>query len=149
MDPQSETLHQAPNGSPLTTNSSCESLASREGRIRTDQTTLSYAKVLKMTHSESIETTIRMRRLFFARGVARQSKERLPGRITFGTMASEESPRSGGRVKTWQLMYFFFHLLYFPVSRLGDLPSANFWTSRGHRCRPFCPPVRAFIFTAQ
>ena len=26
------------------------------------------------------------------------------------------------------------------------LPSAIFWTSRGHRCRPFSPPVRAFIF---
>ena len=26
------------------------------------------------------------------------------------------------------------------------LPSATFWTSRGHRCRPFPPPVRAFNF---
>ena len=26
------------------------------------------------------------------------------------------------------------------------LPSTIFWTSRGHRCRPFSPPVRAFVF---
>ena len=32
------------------------------------------------------------------------------------------------------------------VSR--DNPSVIFWTSRGHRCRPFPTPVRAFIFIA-
>ena len=26
------------------------------------------------------------------------------------------------------------------------LPSTSFWTSRGHKCPPFSPPVRAFIF---
>ena len=26
------------------------------------------------------------------------------------------------------------------------LPSTSFWTSRCHRCRPFSPPARAFIF---
>ena len=29
-----------------------------------------------------------------------------------------------------------------------SLPSATFWASRGHRCRPFSLPVRAFIFIA-
>ena len=28
------------------------------------------------------------------------------------------------------------------------LPSATSWTSRGHRCLPFSPPVHAFIFIA-
>ena len=56
-------------------------------RLRTDHTTLSYAKALEMTRCESIETTNRKRRPFFAGGVARQSKERLPGRVMFGTMA--------------------------------------------------------------
>ena len=27
-------------------------------------------------------------------------------------------------------------------------PSAIFWTSRGHKCHPFSPPVRAFTFIA-
>ena len=39
-------------------------------RQRTDYTTLSYAKALKKTRCESIETTIRKRRLFFAGVVA-------------------------------------------------------------------------------
>ena len=60
-------------------------------RLRTDHTTPSYAKALQMTRCESIETTIRERRLFFAGAVARQSKERLPSRATFGTMAGERT----------------------------------------------------------
>ena len=39
-------------------------------RLCTDQATFSYAKALKMTRCESVETTIRKRRLFFAGGVA-------------------------------------------------------------------------------
>ena len=35
-----------------------------------------------------------------------------------------------------------------PLADRVALPSAIFWTSRGHRCRPFPPPVRAFIFIA-
>ena len=40
----------------------------------------------------------------------------------------------------------FFHF-YFPALLVGEvLPSTSFWTSRGHMCPPFSPPVRAFIF---
>ena len=43
-------------------------------RLRTDRTTLSFAKAFKMTPSESIETTIHKRRLCFygGRGAAKQ-----------------------------------------------------------------------------
>ena len=55
-----------------------------------------YAKALGMTRCESIETTIRE-----AGRVARHSKERLPGRVMFGTIAVGENPRPGGQFKTW------------------------------------------------
>ena len=45
-------------------------------RLCADHATLSYAKALKVTRCESIETAIRKRRLFVAESVARQSKER-------------------------------------------------------------------------
>ena len=40
--------------------------------------------------------------------------------------------------------------VYFPAQLVSqeDLPSATFWTSRGHRCHPFLPPVSASIFVA-
>ena len=41
--------------------------------------------------------------------------------------------------------FFFYHHFHFPA-QLVVLPSAIFWTSRGHRCRPFSPPARAFNF---
>ena len=42
-----------------------------------------------------------------------------------------------------------YHHFYFPAQLVGEvLPSAIFWTRRGHRCRPFFPPVRAFVFIA-
>ena len=54
-----------------------------------------------MTRSESIETAIRKRRFFFAGSMARQSKERLPSRVMFGTMTGGENPRPGRKSKTW------------------------------------------------
>ena len=44
--------------------------------------------------------TILKRRVGLAGAVARQSKERLPSRVSFGTMARGKNPRSGGRFKT-------------------------------------------------
>ena len=70
-------------------------------RQRIDHTTLSYAKALKKTRRESTETTIHKRMLFFAGGVARQTKGRSPSRVMFGTMTGGEGPRSGGQSKTW------------------------------------------------
>ena len=37
---------------------------------------------------------------------------------------------------TWHLHFFFFRTLLL----------SSFWTRRGHRCRPFSPPVLAFNF---
>ena len=51
-----------------------------QSRLRTDHANLSNAKAFKMTRCESIETILRIRRLFFAGGVARQSKKGLPSR---------------------------------------------------------------------
>jgi len=70
-------------------------------RLRTDHTTLSYAKALRITRCESIETTIRKRRLFFAGAVVRQHEGRLPSRLMFGTIAGGGSPKPGGQPKTW------------------------------------------------
>ena len=66
-----------------------------------DHTTLSYAKAPKRTRCESIETATGKRRLFFAGAVARQSKERLPSPVMFGTIAGGENPRPGGQFETW------------------------------------------------
>ena len=46
-------------------------------------------------------------------------------------------------------MPFFKHHFHFPAHVVGGftLP-VIFWTSHGHRCLPFAPPVRAFIFIA-
>ena len=52
-----------------------------------DTTTRSYANPLKMTRCESIEATIRQRRLFFAGAVARQNQ----GAITQSGNARDDS----------------------------------------------------------
>ena len=48
--------------------------------------TLSYANALVKADSESIETTVRRRRMLFAGFVARMGEERLPRRVMFGEM---------------------------------------------------------------
>ena len=62
----------------------------------------------------------------------------------FYVRAAERSTYPGGFVLVrtnlfvpdYQTFFFFFAPFYFPA----------FWTSRGHRCRPFFPPVVAFNF---
>ena len=44
---------------------------------------MSYAKALKKTGSQSVEATIRQRRLLFAGALARQDDKRLPKRLLF------------------------------------------------------------------
>ena len=53
------------------------------------------AKALKKARCESIETTIRKRRLFFAGAVVRQNEGRLPGRVMLGKMTGGEGRRPG------------------------------------------------------
>ena len=74
---------------------------SLQRQLSTDHATLSGANALKMTPCGSIETIIREQQLFFAGGVARQIKERLPSRLRFATMGSGENPRPGGQIKSW------------------------------------------------
>ena len=59
-------------------------------RQRTDH--MSYAKALKKAQSESVETTIRKRRLLFAGAVQRTHNERLTRRVMFGTCLLYTSP---------------------------------------------------------
>ena len=63
---------------------------------------VSYAKALeKAAQCESVERTIRKRRLLFAGGVQRTHNERLTRRVMLGTMAGGENPGPGRPEKNW------------------------------------------------
>ena len=62
---------------------------------------MSYAKALKKAQCESVETTIRKRRLLFAGAVQRTHNERLTRRVMFGTMAGGENPGPGRPETNW------------------------------------------------
>ena len=53
---------------------------------------MSYTKVFNKARCESVETTIRKRRLLFAGVVQRMTNERLARRVMFGTMTGGEYP---------------------------------------------------------
>ena len=61
---------------------------------------MSYAKALKKAQCESVETTIRKRRLLFAGAVQRTHNERLTRRVMFGTMAGGENPDQADQKRT-------------------------------------------------
>ena len=63
-------------------------------RQRTDHR-MSYAKTLKKAQCESVETTIRKRRLLFAGAVQRTTNERLTHRVMLGAMAGGVNPGRG------------------------------------------------------
>ena len=69
-------------------------------RHRTDHPK-SYTKALKEAQCESVETTIRKRRLLFAGAVQRTTNERLTHRVMFGTLAGGENPVPGRPEKNW------------------------------------------------
>ena len=69
-------------------------------RQRTDHL-MSYAKILKKAQCESVETTIRKRRLLFAGAVQRTNNEQLTRRVMFGTTAGGENPGPGRPEKNW------------------------------------------------
>ena len=59
---------------------------------------MSYAKALKKTGSQSVEATIRQRRLLFAGALARQNDKRLPKRLLFAErLEGGEDPGPGTR----------------------------------------------------
>ena len=62
---------------------------------------MSHAKALKKAQCESVETTIRKRRLLFAGAVQRTHNERLTRRVMFETMAGGENSGPGRPEKNW------------------------------------------------
>ena len=61
---------------------------------------LSYAHAILRTDSESVETTVRRRRILFAGFVTRMEEERLPRRVMFGEMLGGKG-YSGGQEWDW------------------------------------------------
>ncbi|CAB1121287.1 unnamed protein product [Ectocarpus sp. CCAP 1310/34] len=62
---------------------------------------LSYAQALKRVGCQSVEATVRQRRLLFAGAVARQSDRRLPKRLMFGELVGGENPGRGSPEQNW------------------------------------------------
>ena len=62
---------------------------------------LSYAETLKKTKCQSVEATIRKRRLLFAGAIARQPEGRLPKRLMFGKISGGEDARAGRPEQDW------------------------------------------------
>ena len=69
-------------------------------RQRTDHL-MSNAKARKKAQCESVETTIRKRRLLFTGAVQRTQNDGLTRRVMFGTMAGGENPGPGRPEKNW------------------------------------------------
>ena len=70
-------------------------------RHRTERL-MSYAKALKKTQCESVETTICKRHLLLFTGAAqRTNNERLTRRVMLGTMAGGENPGPGRPKNNW------------------------------------------------
>ena len=62
---------------------------------------LSYAQALKKTGCQSVEATIRQRRLVFAGAMAGQLVGRLPKRLMDGKLVEEEDPGKGRPEQNW------------------------------------------------
>ena len=62
---------------------------------------LSYAQALKKTGCQSVEATIRQRRLLFAGAMARQPAGRLPKRLMDGKLVGGEAPGKGRPEQNW------------------------------------------------
>ena len=62
---------------------------------------LSYAQALKKTGCQSVEATIRQRRLLFAGAMARQPAGRLPKRLMDGKLVGGEDPGKGRPEQNW------------------------------------------------
>ena len=62
---------------------------------------LSYAQALKKTGCQSVEATIRQRRLLFAGAMARQPAGRLPKRLIDGKLVEGEDPGKGRPEQNW------------------------------------------------
>ena len=70
-------------------------------RKRPDHRMTSYNRTLEITGCESIETTLRTRRLLWAGTLLRMSGGRLPKRIVFGNLEGAVRRGRGGKEKEW------------------------------------------------
>ena len=70
-------------------------------RKRPDHRMTSYNRALEITPCESIETTLRTRRLLWAGTLLRMSGGRLPKRIMFGNLEGAVRRERGGEEKEW------------------------------------------------
>ena len=70
-------------------------------RKRPDHRMTSYNRALEITGCESIETTLRTRRLLWAGTLFRMSGGRLPKRIIFGNLEGAVRRGRGGKEKEW------------------------------------------------
>ena len=70
-------------------------------RKRSAHRQMSYAQALKRVGCQSVEATVRQRRLLFAGAVARQPDGRLPKRLMFGELAGGEDPGRGRPEQNW------------------------------------------------
>ena len=70
-------------------------------RKRPDHRMTSYNRALEITGCESIETTLRTRRLLWAGTLLRMSGGRLPKRIMFGNLEGAVRRGRGGKEKEW------------------------------------------------
>ena len=84
----------------IITSCSCET-RHRPPAQRGTHRQLSYAQALKRVGCQSVEATIRQRRLLFAWAVARQPDGRLPKRLMFGELAGGEKPGKGNPEQNW------------------------------------------------
>eukprot|EP00903_Cladosiphon_okamuranus_P015101 g13968.t1 len=64
---------------------------------------LSYAQALKLAGCQSVEATIRKRRLLFAGAMARQPDGRLPKRLMLGDLADGQEPGRGKPEQNWRM----------------------------------------------
>ena len=70
-------------------------------RKRPDHLMTSYNRALEITGCESIETTLRTRRLLWAGTLLRMSGGRSPKRIMFGNLEGAVRRGRGGKEKEW------------------------------------------------
>ena len=68
---------------------------SHRGRAEVHDRVISYAEALLKARSESIEATLRKRRILFAGFVARMEDTRLPKCVMFRELVGGQSPRMG------------------------------------------------------
>ena len=85
-------------------------------RRRSDLRVLSYNRVLELTGCESIEASLRARRLLWAGALARMDDGRLPKRVMFGTIKDGVKKGRGGLKKEW-VAYVKSHVRSFKIQQ--------------------------------